>query len=66
MHFSIDLVPYTQPILITPYKMVLTEIKELKEQLNDLLNKVFIPPSVFSWGAPLLFVKKKNGSLRVC
>ena len=46
--------------------MALTELKELKIQLQVLLNKGFIRPSVSSWGAPILFVKKKDGTLRMC
>ena len=46
--------------------MAPAEPKELKEQLADLLHKVFIHPSVSSWGAPVLFMRKKDGSLRMC
>ena len=46
--------------------MALAELKELKAQLEELLNKGFIRPSTSSWGAPVLFVKKKDGSLRLC
>ena len=46
--------------------MALLELKELKGQLKDLLDKGFIRPSISLWGAPLLFVKKKHGSLRMC
>ena len=46
--------------------MALAELKELKEQLKDLLDKGFIRPSVSPWGAPVLFVRKKDGSLRMC
>ena len=46
--------------------MAPTELKELKEQLKDLLDKGFIRPSVSPWGAPVLFVRKKDGSLRMC
>ncbi|EOX99931.1 Uncharacterized protein TCM_008952 [Theobroma cacao] len=60
IEFCIDLISNTQLILIPPYRMALTEIKELKEQLEDLLNKGFINPSVSPWGATVLFVKKKE------
>ena len=50
----------------TPYHMVPTELKELKTQLHELLDKGFIRPSVSPWGAPVLFVKKKDGTLRMC
>ena len=66
IEFSIDLVPGTQPISIPPYKMAPAEMRELKEQLQDLTNKGFIRPSVSPWGAPILFVKKKDGTLRMC
>ena len=46
--------------------MAPAELKELKEQLKDLLDKGFIRPSISPWGAPVLFVKKKDGSLRMC
>ena len=46
--------------------MALTELKELKAQLKKLLNKGFTKPSISPWGAPVLFVKKKDGSYRMC
>ena len=46
--------------------MTQLELRELKVQLQDLLNKGFIRPSTSPWGAPVLFVKKKDGSLRLC
>ena len=46
--------------------MAPTELKELKTQLQEILDKVFIRPSVSPWGAPVLFVKKKDGTLRMC
>ncbi|KAH0759938.1 hypothetical protein KY290_023431 [Solanum tuberosum] len=64
--FGIDLLPDTRPISIPPYRMAPTELKELKEQLKDLLDKGFIRPSVSPWGAPVLFVRKNDGSLRMC
>uniref|UniRef100_A0A2N9IM06 CCHC-type domain-containing protein n=1 Tax=Fagus sylvatica TaxID=28930 RepID=A0A2N9IM06_FAGSY len=54
------------PISKAPYRMAPTELKELKEQLQDLLDKGFIRPSASPWGAPVLFVKKKDGSMRLC
>ncbi|XP_070004699.1 uncharacterized protein [Nicotiana sylvestris] len=62
--FRIDVLPDTQPISIPPYRMAPAELRELKEQLKDLLEKGFIRPSV--WGAPVLFVRKKDGSLWMC
>jgi hypothetical protein len=59
-------VPGTNPISKAPYRMASLELKELKEQLQELLDKGFIRPSISSWGAPVLFVKKKDGSMRMC
>ncbi|XP_070024834.1 uncharacterized protein [Nicotiana sylvestris] len=64
--FGIDLLPGTQPISIPPYRMAPPELKELKDQLQELLDKCFIRPSVSPWGAPALFVKKNDGSMRMC
>ncbi|XP_070009943.1 uncharacterized protein [Nicotiana sylvestris] len=64
--FGIDLLPDTQPISIPPYRMAPAELRKLKQQLQDLLDKGFIRPSVSPWGAPVLFVKKKDEPLRLC
>ncbi|XP_038979924.1 uncharacterized protein LOC120110029, partial [Phoenix dactylifera] len=66
IEFAIDLIPGTTPISKTSYRMAPAEMKELKKQLQDLLNKGFIRPSISPWGAPVLFVKKKDGSMRLC
>ncbi|XP_070040126.1 uncharacterized protein [Nicotiana tomentosiformis] len=66
IEFGIDTLSGTQPISIPPYRMAPSEINELKKQLQDLLDKGFIRPSVSPWGTPVLFVKKKDGSLRMC
>ena len=66
IEFAIDLVPGTEPISKAPYRMAPAELRELKDQLQELLDKGFIRPSVSPWGAPVLFVKKKDGSLRLC
>jgi hypothetical protein len=66
IEFCIDLVSGTKPISMAPYRMAPVELKELKEQIQDLLDKGFIRPSVSPWGAPVLFVKKKDGSMRMC
>ncbi|KAG8471955.1 hypothetical protein CXB51_036468 [Gossypium anomalum] len=66
VEFSIDLIPGTTPISIAPYRKAPTELKELKTQLQELVDRGFIRPSHSPWGAPVLFVKKKNGSLRLC
>ena len=49
-----------------PYRMAPTELKVLKSQLIELMDKGFIRPNVSHWGAPVLFVKKKDGTLRMC
>ena len=64
--FTIELVPGTEPISKAPYRMEPTELKELKTQLQELLDLGFIRPSHSPWGAPVLFVKKKDGSMRMC
>ena len=66
IEFSIDLLPGTAPISKAPYRMAPIELKEIKEQLVELLDKGFICPSASPWGAPVLFVKKKDGSMRLC
>ena len=66
IEFVIDVVPGATPASITPYRMAPLELKELKLQLQELLEKGFIRPSVSPWGAPVLFVKKKDGTLRLC
>ena len=63
---SIEIVPGTALVSRAPYRMAPTELKELKTQLHELLDKGFIRSSVSPWGAPVLFVKKKNGTLRMC
>ena len=63
---AIDVVPGATPASITPYRMAPVELKELKLQLQELLEKRFIRLSVSPWGAPVLFVKKKDGTLRLC
>ncbi|RVW72383.1 Transposon Ty3-I Gag-Pol polyprotein [Vitis vinifera] len=64
--FSIEVYPGTDPISVSPYRMAPLELKELKTQLDELLGKGFIRPSTSPWGAPVLFVKKKDGTLRLC
>lgn len=53
-------------ISITPYRMAPRELKELKIRFQELLDSGFIWPSISPWGSPLLFVKKKDGSLKMC
>ncbi|XP_055961859.1 uncharacterized protein LOC126681798 [Mercurialis annua] len=64
--FEIETIPGSAPISIAPYRMAPLELKELKKQLEELLDKGFIKPSISPWGAPVLFVKKKDGSMRLC
>ena len=66
IEFEIELAPGTKPISIVPYQMALAELKELKVQMEELLSKGFVKMSSTPWGAPVLFVKKKYGSLRLC
>ncbi|KAL0448590.1 UNVERIFIED_CONTAM: Retrovirus-related Pol polyprotein from transposon.6 [Sesamum latifolium] len=64
--FKIETISGAAPISIAPYRMTPSELKELKKQLEELLDKGFIRPSILPWGAPVLFVKKKDGSMRLC
>ncbi|KAJ9535922.1 LOW QUALITY PROTEIN: hypothetical protein OSB04_un000910 [Centaurea solstitialis] len=64
--FRIDLVPGAAPIAKAPYRLAPPEMQELSKQLEELLDKGFIRPSTSPWGAPILFVKKKDGSIRMC
>eukprot|EP00253_Pinus_taeda_P011491 PITA_11491 len=64
--FTIELIPDAAPVSRAPYRMSVPELTELKMQLQKLLDKNYIRPSVSPWGAPVLFVKKKDGTLRMC
>ena len=66
IYFVIDLFLDMKPISIPPHRMSLVELQELKIQLKDLFDKGFIRHSISPWGAPVLLVKKKDGSLRMC
>ncbi|GJT24268.1 putative reverse transcriptase domain-containing protein [Tanacetum coccineum] len=66
VEFHIDLIPRATPVARAPYRLTLSEMKELSEQLQELSYKGFIRPSFSPWGAPVLFVKKKDGSFRMC
>ena len=66
IEFAIELAPETEPVSKALYRMAPVKIKELVAQLQELLDKGVIRPSVSPWGAPVLFVKKKDGSMRLC
>ncbi|GKB63524.1 putative reverse transcriptase domain-containing protein [Tanacetum coccineum] len=66
VEFQIDLIPGAAPVARAPYRLAPSEMKELSEQLQELFDKGFIRPSSSPWGAPVLFVKKKDGSFRMC
>ncbi|XP_017406240.1 uncharacterized protein LOC108319577 [Vigna angularis] len=66
VEFTIDLVTTAAPISVQPYRMSPAELVELKKQIEELMDKQFIRPSVSPWGAPVLLVKKKDGSSRLC
>ncbi|GJX30223.1 putative reverse transcriptase domain-containing protein [Tanacetum coccineum] len=66
VEFQIDLVPGAAPVARAPYRLAPSEMKELSEQLQELSDKGFIRPSSSPWGAPVLFVKKKDGSFWMC
>jgi len=66
VEFSIDRVPGTGLVSMAPYRMAPAELVELKKQIEDLMEKQFIRPSTSPWGAPVLLVKKKDGSSRLC
>ena len=66
VEFSIDLVPGIGPISIAPYRMSPVELGELKKQLEKLLEKQYVRPSVSPWGASMLLVKKTDGTMRLC
>ncbi|GJT58246.1 putative reverse transcriptase domain-containing protein [Tanacetum coccineum] len=66
VEFKIELVPGAAPVARAPYRLAPSEMKELADQLQELLEKGFIRPSSSPWGAPVLFVKKKDGTFRMC
>nr|GEW96287.1 putative reverse transcriptase domain-containing protein [Tanacetum cinerariifolium] len=66
VEFQIDLIPGAAPVAWAPYRLAPFEMKELSDQLQELFDKGFIRPSSSPWGAPVLFVKKKDGSFRMC
>nr|ABA99101.1 retrotransposon protein, putative, Ty3-gypsy subclass [Oryza sativa Japonica Group] len=66
IEFRIDLVPGTTPIHKRPYRMAANELVEVKRQVDDLLQKGYIRPSSSPWGAPVIFVEKKDHTQRMC
>ncbi|GJW44093.1 putative reverse transcriptase domain-containing protein, partial [Tanacetum coccineum] len=66
VEFRIELVHGAAPVARAPYRLVSSKLKELSDQLKELSEKGFIRPSSSPWGAPVLFVKKKDGSFRMC
>jgi hypothetical protein len=66
IEFVIELKHGTTPIYKTPYRMATPELAELKEHVKELLEKGFICPSSSPWGAPMIFVPKKDGIQRLC
>jgi hypothetical protein len=66
IEFVIESKPDTAPIYKTPYRMAIPELAELKEHIKELLKKGFMHPSSSPWGAPMIFVSKKDGTKRLC
>ncbi|KAD7116743.1 hypothetical protein E3N88_04011 [Mikania micrantha] len=66
VEFHIELIPGATPVAKSPYRLAPSEMQELASQLQELSDKGFIRPSSSPWGAPVLFVKKKDGSFRMC
>ncbi|GJY88637.1 putative reverse transcriptase domain-containing protein [Tanacetum coccineum] len=66
VEFQIDLISGATPVARAPYRLAPSEMQELSNQLQELADRGFIRPSTSPWGAPVLFVKKKDGSFRMC
>nr|GEV17784.1 putative reverse transcriptase domain-containing protein [Tanacetum cinerariifolium] len=66
VEFQIDLIPGAAPVARAPYRLAPSEMQKLSDQLQELADRGFIQPSTSPWGAPILFVKKKDGSFRMC
>jgi hypothetical protein len=64
--FVIELMPGTTPIYNSPYRMATPELAKLNEHIKELLEKGFVRPSSSLWGAPVIFVPKKDGTQRLC
>ena len=63
INFSIELAPGAVPVSRTPYRMSTPKLVELKLQLKEMMDRGYIQPSMSTWGAPVMFVKKKDGTL---
>ncbi|GJW91369.1 putative reverse transcriptase domain-containing protein [Tanacetum coccineum] len=66
VEFQIDLIPGAAPVAQAPYRLAPLKMQELSDQLQELADRGFIRPSTSPWGAPVLFVKKKDGSFKMC
>ncbi|GJY91627.1 putative reverse transcriptase domain-containing protein [Tanacetum coccineum] len=66
VEFQIDLIPGAAPVARVPYRLAPSEMQKLSDQLQELADRGSIRPSTSPWGAPVLFVKKKDGSFRMC
>ncbi|GKC66492.1 hypothetical protein Tco_1099090 [Tanacetum coccineum] len=66
VEFHVELIPGAAPVARAPYHLAPAEMKELAEKLKELFDKGFIRPSSSLWGAPILFIKKKDGSFQMC
>ncbi|GJS33167.1 putative nucleotidyltransferase, ribonuclease H [Tanacetum coccineum] len=66
VEYQINLIPGAAPVARAPYRLAPSEMQELSDQLQELADRGFIRPSTLPWGAPVLFVKKKDGSFRMC
>ncbi|GKF70052.1 hypothetical protein Tco_0203109 [Tanacetum coccineum] len=66
VEFQINLIPGATPVARAPYRLAPSKMQELSYQLQELADRGFIRPSTLSWGAPVFFVKKKDGSFRMC
>nr|GFC81547.1 putative reverse transcriptase domain-containing protein [Tanacetum cinerariifolium] len=66
VEFQINLIPGAAPVARAPYRLAPSKMKELLDQLQELSDKGFIRPSSSPWGAPFLFVKKKDGLFWMC
>ena len=66
IEFIIELIPGTAPIAQRPYRMNPQELIEIKKQLDDMLAKGLIRPRASPWGSPVIFVDKRDGTIRLC